>query len=836
MTQQSELERRLRAAAQAGEWLDLRGLPDRQVSAELLYALLVEDGPSRRPRAVKLSCAQVIGSLDLEATTVRCPLHLSDCEFTEPVVLREAIAPSIRLIGCILGPLSADQLETRGDLELAASTITGEVSVLGARIGGQLSFAGAKLANDGGPALNASGVQVDLGMYCWAVGEQRFTATGEVRLVGAHIGGQLNFNGAELANDRGPALNANGLDVDLGMYCQAVGKHRFTATGGISLVGAHIGGQLSFNGAELANDSGPALHADRMRVDQGMFCRTVGEHRFTAHGMRLLGAHIGGQLNFNGADLANDTGSALDADGLQVDGDMVCDAVRGQPFTAMGEVRLLGAHIGGQLSFDGAELASDSGPALHGDNLRVDQGMFCRAVGEHRFTATGEVNLVAAHIAGAVSFEGAELANDSGPALNGSGLRVDQGMFCRPVGEHRFTATGEVRLLAAHIGGQLSFAGAELANASGPALNAFDLQVDQGMYCWPAGEQRFTATGGVNLVRAHIGGQLSFAGAELANDTGNALNASGVQVDQGMYCDAVGEHRFAATGGVNLFGAHIAGQLSFEGAEIANGGGGLVLDLESARVDAELFMGFVARPVGGIDLTASGLGRVFDSEATWPTSLRLRGCVYSDISAMEDAESPGAQRRLLTRLWWRIRPRSSPDVHRRLRWIRLAEDGGVAASDHDGYAPQPYTQLMTYYRREGRDGDARRVGFERERRRRSQLHAPGQVWNLFLRLTVGYGYKPLRALLLLGMLLIVGTLVFTSLHGHGEIQALKTSHPPFVALIYTLDRLIPVVSFGLRDDFALRAAAQWWAFAYTLLGWALTVAVLAGLNAAVRRD
>ena len=57
-----------------------------------------------------------------------------------------------------------------------------------------------------------------------------------------------------------------------------------------------------------------------------------------------------------------------------------------------------------------------------------------------------------------------------------------------------------------------------------------------------------------------------------------------------------------------------------------------------------------------------------------------------------------------------------------------------------------------------------------------------------------------------------------------------------MALIYTLDRLIPVVSFGLRDTFAPMGAAQWWAFAYTLFGWVLTVAVLAGLNAAVRRD
>lgn len=90
--------------------------------------------------------------------------------------------------------------------------------------------------------------------------------------------------------------------------------------------------------------------------------------------------------------------------------------------------------------------------------------------------------------------------------------------------------------------------------------------------------------------------------------------------------------------------------------------------------------------------------------------------------------------------------------------------------------------------------------------------------------------------LTLGVLVLVGTLVFSSFHDHKDLLALQDEHPRFVALIYTLDRLIPVVSFGLRDTFAPMGAAQWWAFAYTLFGWVLTVAVLAGLNAAVRRD
>ena len=47
---------------------------------------------------------------------------------------------------------------------------------------------------------------------------------------------------------------------------------------------------------------------------------------------------------------------ALRATGLQVDGDVLCEVDDGQPFTAMGEVRLRRAHVRGQLSLSGARL------------------------------------------------------------------------------------------------------------------------------------------------------------------------------------------------------------------------------------------------------------------------------------------------------------------------------------------------------------------------------------------------------------------------------------------------------------------------------------------------
>src|SRR5262249_15669361 len=119
------------------------------------------------------------------------------------------------------------------------------------------------------------------GMYL----RREFTATatgqlGAIRLLGARIGGSFECDGASLHNDFGPALHADSLQVDQGMYLRG-----FIATGGgdlgaVHLSGVHIGGSLECDGAQLGNKSGPALYADRLQVNQSMFLR----YGFTATG------------------------------------------------------------------------------------------------------------------------------------------------------------------------------------------------------------------------------------------------------------------------------------------------------------------------------------------------------------------------------------------------------------------------------------------------------------------------------------------------------------------------------------------------------------------------
>ena len=824
---------------------------DRQLPAAVLHDLLARPGSAVKPRAAVLVGLRITGRLNMEAAELRAPLIAHKCYFDHPVNLIAAKAPEIELTACVLPGIDAAGCETRGNLDLSDSRLE-IVNLRGVHVGGGLRLSGTTLSGGRYPldlaegslrpaevdlsdalegvALMADGLRVDGDMFC----RDGFSAAGEVYLSGAHIGGVLVFDGATL----GRGLFADGLRVGLGMFC----RHGFSANREVRLVGARIAGQLDFERATL----GEGLDATMLRVDGDMFCRDG----FSAAGdVRLFRAEIAGRLSFTRATL--DEG--LLADGLRVNGGMSCR----QGSSVGGEVRLFEAQIAGQLSLEGATLKG----GLAADRLKVDGPMFCR----QGFSVGGEVRLPGAQIAGQLVFDGAPL----GKGLAAAGLRVDGDMFCR----QGFSAGGEVRLFGAHVAGELSLDGAKLRER----LDAELLRVDGNMFC----RQGFSAGGEVWLLGAHVAGTLSFDGATL----GDRLVADRLQVDGDIHCgdgfSAGGEvhlfgahvarvvwfdgatlsrgliadrlrvdghmfcrQGFSANGEVRLFGAQIAGLLSFNGA--VNVDPRLALNLEGARVDAGLHLRLKpsdrARQIRLVDLTDSRLGRLFDSEQTWPATLRLRGCLYGGTEASEDEQTRGSGRRLagrgarrsgLARMW----PRTPVDVRRRLRWIRLAEEGIDSREGGEGYAPQPYTQLMGVYRQEGRDADARRVAYERERRRRGQLGRAGKAWNVFLQWTVGYGYRTWQAALWLLAFVLAGWGIFAWANpDHMRATKAADELPDFQSLLYALDAVLPVVKLGQEDSWSATGAAQWWYSVSVLAGWLLVTAVIAALTTIVARD
>jgi hypothetical protein len=329
------------------------------------------------PHGLRLRAARIVGRLDLEILTTNVNLELKDCYLEEGVLARDAHLASVLLAGCQIEhpaepPLDATRL-TCSVLFLDRARVIGHakggaVLLTGGRISGPFSCTGADLRNDCGPALNADSLQIGQGMYL-AGG---FTATGSggdgaICLVGAYIGGHLICDGADMRNDSGPALDAYSLQVGQGMHL----FDGFTATGSssfcaVNLTCAEIGTRLLCDGASLRNDSGPALVAyGGLQVGQGVLLR----HRFTATGVgergtiRLIGTHIGGDLDCTGANLRNDSGPALITGGLQIGQSMYLTG----EFTATGggadvAVDLTGARVEGTLVFDPARLEHTADP------------------------------------------------------------------------------------------------------------------------------------------------------------------------------------------------------------------------------------------------------------------------------------------------------------------------------------------------------------------------------------------------------------------------------------------------------------------------------------------
>ena len=328
------------------------------------------------PHGLRLRGARITGRIDLEILTTEVNFELEDCLLEEGLFAQDAQLASLSLTRCQLEhptepPLDAARL-TCGVLALEGARIIGHaeagaVRLTGAHIGGDLDCTGAVLVNDSGPALYAGRLQVGQAMYL----SDGFTTTGAgddgaVNLVGAHIGGDLDCTGAVLVNDSGPAVAADRLQVGQDMFL----RNGFTATGAgdlgaVSLSSAGIGGDLDCDGADLRNDSGPALYADSLQVGQAIFLRGG----FTATGVgdngavSLRGAGIGGQFDCTGATVRNDSGPALHAGSLQVGQDVY---LRGG-FTATGAgdtvaVALTGAQVGATLVFDPARLEHAADP------------------------------------------------------------------------------------------------------------------------------------------------------------------------------------------------------------------------------------------------------------------------------------------------------------------------------------------------------------------------------------------------------------------------------------------------------------------------------------------
>jgi len=177
----------------------------------------------------------------------------------------------------------------RGTVFLTRFKTSGNVSLMGADVGGNIEMDGARLRK----GLLAAGTQVggNVNLRCG------FSSEGRVSLDSCKLSGRFDIHKADLGTDvYGYSLTAEGLQA------MDVMARDLKAKGIINLLGAHIAGSLEMDGAYLEGDHGASLVADQATVGGSV---KIGE-KFKATGrVRFLGAKINGQL-----DIANNSSIA----------------------------------------------------------------------------------------------------------------------------------------------------------------------------------------------------------------------------------------------------------------------------------------------------------------------------------------------------------------------------------------------------------------------------------------------------------------------------------------------------------------------------------------------
>ena len=451
----------------------------------------------------------------------------------------------------------------------------GTVLLFEARVGGQVALVDATLTNDSGTALNAENLQVDGGVFLEGLQATGAGELGALRLLGAHVGRNLSLARGMLSNPTGPALSGDLIEVGQDLNLNGLKATGSAANGAVQLTGAHVGGMLSANdGATFSNPTGPALNADDIGVEQHLSLQgleAIGTGKLGA--VSFYGAHVGGWLSLNESTLTNPTGPALSGDLIEVGQDLNLNGLKATGSAANGAVRLTGAHVGGVLSAnDGATFSNPTGPALNADDIRVEQHLSLQGLEAIGTGEWGAVCLRGANVGANLSLDKGTLSNPTGPALSGDLIEVGQDLNLNGLKATGSAANGAVRLTGAHVGGVLSANdGATFSNPTGPALNADDIRVDQHLGLQGVQAVGTGKAGAVVLVGTHVRGSLSTGDyATISNASGPALVAENLVVDQHLLLSGLTAIGSSEAATMVLATCHVGQGLEMNAANIVN--------------------------------------------------------------------------------------------------------------------------------------------------------------------------------------------------------------------------------------------------------------------------
>jgi hypothetical protein len=344
----------------------------------------------------------------------------------------------------------------------------------------------------------------------------------------------------------------------------------------------------------------------------------------------------------------------------------------------------------------------------------------------------------------------------------------------------------------------------------------------------------------VNLYRAEIRGSLDCTSGHLIGDEPLSL------VEARVGGDALFHQGFETGGVLDFRLAKVEQSLSFNDARFigTNNNG---LDAGRATIGGALYwVDIRLTPLTQLDLSDAHAGALWDDAASWPApgKLMVNGFVYGDFSG------------------------GPSNAEQRLEWLNRQPKAMLAQ-------PQPYRQLATVLREDGAEEGATRVEIAKE----TALTAYGgmpmseRIWRIALRITIGYGYRPLRALWWVLGFVSLGSVLFRRGYRarlitpteEGAYEAFCRTgdppphYPPFSSFVYSLENFLPVVDLHQgtywRPNPHHRPAGagpaceaetgrktlpaqmlRWYLWLHILAGWTITPLLFAGLAGLLRND
>lgn len=333
-------------------------------------------------------------------------------------------------------------------------------------------------------------------------------------------------------------------------------------------------------------------------------------------------------------------------------------------------------------------------------------------------------------------------------------------------------------------------------------------------------------------------------GGKFINPGNVALNASGANISGGAILSAADVWNAAELSGlVHFDNARLGGVLAATGAKFL----GKPTEAHGFSAIAMTSPGFFWQKMelengATLDLRGAVVNGLVDDERSWPQPGRLAidGFVYKDFYG------------------------GPADAPSRLRWV------GLQVGPHpswlnfsSGFHPQPYRQLAKVLRERGDEAGAREVLIAEDQALYAGGSLPARLWGHFLRLTIGYGHAPLRAVVWSLAVVVLGWSVVLIASRAGVMRPTWPETPPAAAdsdyeplhpLLYSLDVFLPFVNLhqehywwpkpGASGDCKLMgitircrgSVVRLYLWLQIIAGWLLSAIFLAGVTGLLRND